>query len=57
MIQQGSQRHEARQIIADSPLEQDPAGRVDHDDIVMVLGPINPAEDLHRLHVLPMDDG
>jgi hypothetical protein len=43
------QRREPGEVVADPPLRQLPAAVVDDRDVVMTLGPIDPAEDFHVL--------
>jgi hypothetical protein len=46
--QQLQQRGESGRVVADAALGQQGAILVDQRDVVMVLGPVNPAEHRHR---------
>ena len=52
-VQHRRQRGKPGKIITDALLGQHPTRRVDDRNVVVLLGPVNPAVNLHRLHVLP----
>jgi hypothetical protein len=52
-IQQLDQGAESGKIITDPLLGQHPTRQIDDRDVVVLLGPVDPAVNLHRRHVLP----